>query len=91
MRCKVGDLAFYVGAECPALLGSVVRIVAPSRFEGAWLVEPDIHPRVQGIGVWDYALRPIRPDDAEDEMLRIAGKPQETPREMLESIRRELA
>lgn len=38
----------------------------------------------------DSILRPIRPHDGEDEMLRITGRPVESVRDALEAIRKQL-
>ena len=77
MNCKQGDLARYVGRH-KQHYGKIVLIVAPHPYAiGAWLHEPEL-PTDDGESansVWDYAVRPIRDQDGEDEMLRIAGKP----------------
>jgi hypothetical protein len=83
MNCKQGDLAIIVeGLQA----GNIVRCV--SRYDGPWAGVPyapgwivDRHlinrcGRFQN-AVGDCALRPIRDNDGEDEMLRIAGKPRE--------------
>jgi hypothetical protein len=78
MRCKVGDLAVYVGDRLE-LHGRIVLVVAPFDWERepAWHIDPplpddNIHAPDAGV---DAALRPLRANDGEDEMLRIAGKP----------------
>lgn len=75
MNCKQGDLAIVIrsvrGNE-----GKIVRCVSPLKIIEAWTVEPDFNPEVLGIPTFpDAWLRPIRDQDGEDEMLRIAGKP----------------
>jgi hypothetical protein len=92
MRCKVGDLAVYVGTF-PQHLGRIVRVVSPRPWtEPAWWVDPPLptpEAGLDGLSVYDSGLRPIRDSDGEDEMLRIAGKP-ETIREALKAIREAL-
>jgi len=83
MRCRVGDLAMVVrcspGSEIT--LGHVCEVVEmeihPFTKEIGWVVEP---PCPNGHDcIVDAFLRPIRDagDDATDEMVLIAGKPQE--------------
>lgn len=73
LRCRVGDLAMIVRSNGgPKYLGRIVEVVAPCGRNG-WYVEP----KQDGfMGVYDDHLRPIRPDEGEDEILRIAGKPE---------------
>lgn len=87
MNCKKGELVRYVGRiPRPNASGWIGRAVRQGPdFEGAatWFVDPPLP------GGWvdccrpdwvkDSALRPIRDpgDDATDEMVLIAGKPQE--------------
>lgn len=85
MNCKQGDLAIIV----ESMAGNEGKIVRCVEFFGTatyrirrevpnnWLIEP----KIPGLGgemcrmVDDASLRPIRDQDGEDEMLRIAGKP----------------
>jgi hypothetical protein len=80
MNCKPGDLAVIVRARlAPPLLGRLVKCIAP-RDDDAWWVDIPLTCPVTGetwFSVYDRALRPIRDQDGEDEILRIAGKPQE--------------
>lgn len=77
MNCKKGDLAVYVGRDIKCL-GMIVRCVRLFPFADAWMTDPAL-PKDDGsgpaLGVWDKNLRPIRDNDGEDEILRIAGKP----------------
>lgn len=88
MNCKQGDIAVIVKVppKDPKALGLVVKVgsfaISP-RGRPAWIVEL---PRpVTGANGYvgrrmtcpDACLRPIRDQDGEDEILRIAGKPQE--------------
>ena len=89
MNCKQGDLAIIVrsfaGNE-----GKIVRCLkfipsmkwrqknGPPLVFDSWETDfttagwgGDVHNKIQ-----DRQLRPIRPTDGEDEMLRIAGKPE---------------
>ena len=66
----------------------IVRVVRRDA-EGMWRFEQPLHVVGRVFGVFkmdrwitaavDKCLRPITPGDGEDEMLRIAGKPNETP------------
>ena len=90
LRCKVGDLAVIVrtGRGTANLLGRIVRLVArgpnqpqapgiPYDTTATWLYEPSLKS-ARGLVV-DYmndgCLRRLRPDDGEDEVLRLTGKP----------------
>lgn len=92
MRCKVGDVCQIIGGPVE-FLGHIVRITEPSdrfgpRFKGCWETDPpkraakDFHP----IAYEDYHLLPLGEPPGTDETLTWAGKPQETPTEI---IRRE--
>lgn len=78
MNCKAGDLAVVVFAKrYPEFLGKIVRISqACDIFERSWDTDP---PTFSSDGVehsfCDEYLRPIRDQDGEDEILRLAGKP----------------
>jgi hypothetical protein len=73
MNCKPGDLAVVL---CPLhemrFFGKIVQTI---RFVNGdyWEVDP---PLDNFKGVYDNWLRPIRDNDGEDEILRIAGKPE---------------
>lgn len=83
MNCKPGDLARYVGRD-PKCYGYVVTCIAldprghRALGELCWVVDPPLPAEdgmVRCLGVADSALRPIRDQPGEDEILRIAGKP----------------
>lgn len=92
LRCRVGDLVRYVGknqngrANVYGWVGRVIKF-EPSAFDGpAWIVDPPLPggDLIDCCGVhrpayWiqDSSLRPIRPSDEPDEILTLAGKPQE--------------
>jgi hypothetical protein len=76
MRCRVGDLAVIVSAAAPIYTGRFVRVVRWHKEEGGWVCEPDLEFMGQLIAWADCALRPIRDQDGEDEMLRLVGLPQ---------------
>lgn len=102
MRCRVGELAIYVGAprfrrydtDC---LGCVVRCVAlisdgEDRWDASWKIEPAL-PFRHLTEAWDECadslLRPLRAQSGEDESLSWAGKPVETPRDVIRELSRE--
>lgn len=80
----------HSGREFVVRRGTFVYIVdldvkeTAKRRRWHWRVESFKRKSVDGaavatvLGVNDCALRPIRPGDGEDEMLRIAGKPRDT-------------
>ena len=83
MNCKQGDLAIIVRS----MAGNEGKIVRCLRFVGyvegfvgndRWEIDTKIisFKRVLHNTTQDSWMRPIRPTDGEDEMLRIAGKPQ---------------
>lgn len=83
MRCRPGDLAvIVVGSPNPRWAGwlgrvvTVIRVAAPMPWdpEPAWVCDP-MPPGA--VAIKDYALRPIRDNDAPDETLAWAGKPEE--------------
>lgn len=89
MNCKQGDIAVVVrsfagneGKVVQCLRFVTSRISFPdgrTRALGAWLIEP---PLLDWRGMLssymlDEQLRPLRDNDGEDEMLRIAGRPKE--------------
>lgn len=89
-RCKVGDIAVITNADnknnigkfvtCEKYLGHIpVQGKYGSRVREAWHVSGNA-TTWNGAGflaVPDEWLKPIRDNDGEDEMLRIAGKPAE--------------
>ena len=82
MNCRIGDLAICVRSQVPERLGTIVKVVGPAAdgAPGWWTVECDLPcPSLLGWRARDDFLRPIRDpgDDATDEMLLIAGNPQE--------------
>ena len=86
LNCKPGDLAVLVRAHLSENLGLICRVIGPSSFgPGWWHVEFSkairwiSGPRcLSHVGeCQDSNLRPIRDQPGEDEMLRIAGNPQD--------------
>lgn len=87
MNCRPGDLAIIVKSVA-GNEGKIVRCIRllPSGsdkkfvFDGPrWVIDRPV-PDSIGLEISslaDCALRPIRDNDGEDEMLRITGKPQE--------------
>lgn len=87
MNCKPGDLAVIVNSEdTPKAVGSIVRCIKYEPGHNgrpAWIIDKNFGDRISDdgrrliIGNWfaDFCLRPIRDQDGEDEMIRIAGKP----------------
>lgn len=89
MNCKRGDLAMYVGKK--ARYGAITRVIRRKDWfdEMAWEVDPPIPDGPSSHNpkwVADIALRPIRDSDGTDEMLRIAGKPTETPAQIIQEV-----
>lgn len=82
MNCKPGDLAIVVSGSPAENVGRVITCLRWVRlfdidfwyYEGALVFEGERCPLVA-----DDCLRPLRPDEGTDEMLRIAGLP--APRE----------
>lgn len=74
MRCKVGDLAVIVRASYPENVGLFVAVVepVPDWTPAGWFVDGG----GPGNCCYDHDLRPIRDQPGEDEMIRIAGLPQ---------------
>lgn len=92
LNCRVGDLALTLRANHPIPRDAIVRVVefvphcvcstTLSDEHDVWIVEyqgSTTSPRGLTWGYRDKDLRPIRPGEGEDEMLRIAGLP--APRE----------
>ena len=82
MNCRIGDLAICVRSQVPERLGTIVEVVGPAAdgAPGWWTVKSNLPaPSLLGWKARDSSLRPIRDpgDDATDEMVLIAGKPQE--------------
>jgi hypothetical protein len=95
MNCKPGDLAVMIRATVPENVGAICAVLVSSTYtevlgEQVWVVEHQ-RPRASihyetgerlcevTANVRDSWLRPIRPDEGEDEMIRIAGKPEGVP------------
>jgi len=98
MNCKPGDLAIVVSApkEVRHHIGKIVQVV---RLTTSWdgltcwtLREPfwDVVKGRRGLceGIADKDLRPIRDQPGQDETLQWAGLPNETPAEVIESLRK---
>lgn len=93
MNCKKGDLAIIVSGSIPQNIGLIIRcdeLVCGLWWKPgapAWRVTDRAMWAVMNDGsikfcqpplrCYDEHLRPIRDDDGEDEVLRIAGKPKE--------------
>lgn len=90
MNCKPGDLAVIVRCRAQENLGRYVSVVDAGALPGSWLVRSAGGPLMGAplgnqrfftpcaeLNAWDSDLRPIRDNDGEDEILRIAGLPQE--------------
>ena len=78
MRCKVGDLVVIVrtAPEFQNFIGRICRILGKSQtYPGQWEIDIRVG-NVKEVVSPDEYLRPIRDNDGEDEMLRIAGRPQ---------------
>jgi hypothetical protein len=85
MNCKQGDLAVIVRSMA-GNEGKLVEVLRQSVAYGPgwWTVRSMSGPCRNHLGVYsqegqieDSRLRPLRDNDGEDEILRIAGKPQE--------------
>lgn len=83
MRCRPGDLVVCVWSAFPELVGRVFNVTRVSHiWPDCWVTSPpqftDGDSSVAVVFV-DHHLRPLRDpgDDATDEMVLIAGKPQE--------------
>lgn len=89
LNCRQGDLAIivksYAGNE-----GKIVRCLSPWNggfimpngdviFADGWVIDLLLPVRhgIYARRIQDSQLRPLRDSDGEDEMLRIAGKPEE--------------
>lgn len=83
LNCKPGDLAMVVrvtNRENEWMLGHIVRCAQFEALRGrsGWILEDGLtHSGTVFEWFWvaDDCLRPIRDQDGEDEMLRIAGLP----------------
>jgi hypothetical protein len=91
MNCKPGDLAVIVRSHRGRNVGRIVTVVRQHdpadsprwlHVMPGWVVSPVgtlvVHPNAKCTWAPDAWLRPIRPDEGQDEMLRIAGRPVET-------------
>jgi hypothetical protein len=80
MNCKPGDLAICVNSYFREDIGKVVTIFRMSEYlyPGCWESVERVKDAKGNLIYWhDKHMRPIRDNDGEDEMLRIAGKPRE--------------
>lgn len=80
MNCKPGDLVVCVRThpQFSQFIGRVFTVThLSSKWKNNWHTEPKQY--LDGGPLYvvfsDSCLRPIRPNDGEDEMLRIAGRP----------------
>lgn len=78
LNCRPGDLAAIVRARFdPSQLGKIVTVIEWDPQTMGWIVEPPIvTDGSKWAAVCDSALRPIRPDEGDDETLDWAGKPE---------------
>ena len=76
MNCKPGDLAVVARATNGDVVPYLGRVVTCLRVVhgDCWATDPELEA---GRAIYDGALRPIRDQDGEDEMLTLAGKPNE--------------
>lgn len=104
MNCKQGDLAVIIRAVMAENIGRFVTVGQAAYFNAElghiWRVTPQ-HP-MRGVNFYslmpvakvdqcpDAWLCPIRPNDGEDETLTWAGKPTETPTEIIHSLTEKL-
>lgn len=95
MNCKPGDLAVIVGGDPLENIGKVVLVLERYgldewRIDGAGrlivlsLNTGQLVPESDCVEVYEYDhnMRPLRDSDGEDEMLRIAGKPEQLQESM---------
>lgn len=85
MNCKPGDLAVIVRSlDSPEAIGSLVKCVSflSGLRNPSWQLDRKVADDklrdgklIRGDWFADKCLRPIRDQDGEDEMIRIAGKP----------------
>jgi hypothetical protein len=95
MRCRPGDIAVIVrqfgAVDYSDAIGRIVRVLTV-KSPGYWNLESPVVIRAGAfVTVCDDCLRPLRPDEGTDETMTWAGKPQESVRDALEAIRKELA
>lgn len=91
IRCKVGDLAVVVRSDADNL-GRIVRCVrllgdfwwcdaqgGGARIAATWEIDVPLRGADGTVSreIADDQLRPLRDSDGDDEMLRIAGKPEQ--------------
>lgn len=80
MNCKQGDLAMIVrGTAFAKYWGQVVECVSLRMVLGevpAWAIDRSLDGGKYWIILPDSCLKPLRESDGEDEMLRIAGRPE---------------
>lgn len=86
LRCKPGDLVVVV-REDPVLPGFLGRVFTVTRLhdplDAYWETDPPqrfpgVREPLVSLVFHDACLRPLRDSDGEDEMLRLAGKPNPT-------------
>jgi hypothetical protein len=100
VNVKPGDLARIVGH--PDNSGRICKVLRPSHYLGAWVCEAfQTIETTCSIFIFEWStkarpgdqfhapdtfLRPLYDGDKEDEVLRIAGKPQETVRDVIADV-----
>lgn len=84
MNCKPGDLAVIVRSNQISNIGKIVTVlrVYPRAEQSWWICSGSVlhglysdWPPGAEVGMYDNHMRPIRDNDGEDEMIRIAGLP----------------
>ena len=82
LNCKPGDMAILVSSStAPQHIGKIVKCTSLFDISGKafWVIEQALE-NPSGIDYWaiaDDRLKPIRPDEGDDETLNWAGKPEE--------------
>ena len=80
MNCKRGDLAIIIGGVFQKFLGRIITVTKISdSFSDCWNTDPPLYHDGFIVSMADEHLKPLRPGNEEDEMLRIAGKPISKP------------
>lgn len=88
MNCKPGELAVFVSSYAgnEGKIINVLRVASSAELDEAnftkkygtvWHTKEDVRYEngLYGRFALDFQLRPIRPDEGQDEILRIAGLP----------------
>lgn len=90
MRCRMGDLCVIVRAGSnPQLLDKLCQVLRLTTEGNSWVIEIPKHPSTHATGHWiarDDGLRPLRGSNRPDETLIWAGKPGETPTQIIKKL-----